>query len=63
MATNKALKTRLRLLDAARELFARDGFETTTMRAIATHAGVSLGLTYRYFPDLQPMPTAENLAP
>lgn len=35
--------------DAARTLFARRGYEATSMRAIADAADVSLGLAYNYF--------------
>ena len=35
--------------DAARTLFARRGYEATSMRAIADEADVSLGLAYNYF--------------
>ena len=45
----KGQQTRERLLDAAARLFAEHGFDGTTMRAIATEAGRSPGLTYRYF--------------
>jgi AcrR family transcriptional regulator len=37
------------VLDAARELFAELGFERTTMRAVATRAGVDPALIYHYF--------------
>jgi AcrR family transcriptional regulator len=33
---------------AARELFARQGFEATTIRQIAEHAGIGLGTLYSY---------------
>ena len=36
---------------AARELFAELGFERTTMRAVATRAGVDPALIYHYFGD------------
>lgn len=39
------------LYRTATRLFARDGYEATTMRAIAREAGVSPGLLYRYFPS------------
>lgn len=39
---------RAKILDAAREVFARKGL-TATMADIATAAGVSQGLAYRYF--------------
>jgi AcrR family transcriptional regulator len=41
--------TRARLLQAARERFARDGFAATTVRDIATDAGVNVALINRYF--------------
>lgn len=47
--TPKAVLTRQRILDTALQLFAAHGYEETTMRDIATAAGCSLGLTYRYF--------------
>jgi len=43
--------TRRKILDAAREMFVRQGYEATTMRAIADRAGVSLGSSYHYFPS------------
>ncbi len=48
-ATGKGRKTRARILDAALDLFRENGFEGTTMRAVARRAGVSLGSTYYYF--------------
>jgi len=47
--TAKGARTRDDILDAAIRLFQERGFERTTLRAIADEAGVSLGLTYRYF--------------
>lgn len=47
--THKAELTRQRILESALELFATQGYERTTLREIATKAGCSLGLTYRYF--------------
>lgn len=41
--------TRRALLDAARVLFAQDGFEATTVRAVADRAGVNQALLFRYF--------------
>ena len=41
--------TRQRLLAAARRRFARDGYTTTTVRDIATDAGVNVALINRYF--------------
>lgn len=43
-------ETEKALLDAGRELFARKGFETTSVSDIADRAGVSLRTFYRYFP-------------
>ncbi|MGD0098512.1 MAG: TetR family transcriptional regulator [Terracidiphilus sp.] len=47
--TSKSEATRARILDAALDLFRLQGFEPTTMRAIAARAGVSLGSAYYYF--------------
>jgi AcrR family transcriptional regulator len=47
--TRKAEATGARILDVALDLFRRKGFEQTTMRGIATEAGVSLGSAYYYF--------------
>lgn len=44
--------TRDRLLQAAREVVAKDGLEGLTLRAIARHAGVSHGAPLRHFPTL-----------
>ena len=48
-ATAKAEETRSRILEAALELFRRQGFDETTMRGIAAEAGVALGAAYYYF--------------
>ena len=42
-------ETRIRILDAAMELFRRQGFDQTTMREIAAEAGVATGAAYYYF--------------
>ena len=47
--TSQGLAARQRLYDAALELIRERGFEQTTLREVATRAGVS-GLLYRYFP-------------
>ncbi|MFF8370420.1 TetR family transcriptional regulator [Streptomyces lydicus] len=44
-----AQDTRLRLLDAASELFAERGYERTTVRDIAARAGANQALLFRYF--------------
>lgn len=41
--------TRERLVETALRLFREDGYQATTMRRIATEAGVSLGNAYYYF--------------
>ncbi len=48
MARN-AQDTRARLLQGARRQFALKGFEATTVRSIATEAGVDAALIKRYF--------------
>ena len=41
--------SRNKILDAAFELFARNGFHSTSINQIAQHAGVAKGLIYNYF--------------
>ncbi|MDP3152109.1 MAG: helix-turn-helix domain-containing protein [Archangium sp.] len=43
--------TRQTLLEAAVRLFARQGYSATSIRALASEAGVALGLLYHYFPS------------
>jgi AcrR family transcriptional regulator len=45
----KSDATRVRILDAALQLFRDRGFEATTMREIAETAGVATGAAYYYF--------------
>nr|WP_264674142.1 TetR family transcriptional regulator [Nocardioides lijunqiniae] len=45
----KAEQTRATIAEAAMRLFRRDGYDRTTMRAIAQEAGVSVGNAYYYF--------------
>jgi AcrR family transcriptional regulator len=44
-----AAATRRALLDAATELFAERGYDRTTVRDIATRAGVNQALLFRYY--------------
>jgi len=44
-------QTRARILRATRRLVARGGFREAQIAAVATDAGVSTGLIYRYFPS------------
>jgi len=43
--------TRLRLYEAAISLISERGYEAATLRDVATRAGVSPALLYRYFPN------------
>ena len=45
----QAAHTRVRILDAASELFARDGYARTTIKAIAADAGVAADTIYAAF--------------
>ena len=47
--TGKSEQTRAVILDTAMRLFRERGYDKTTMRAIATEAGVSVGNAYYYF--------------
>lgn len=47
--TPKSEETRALILSTALALFREQGFDKTTMREIATEAGVALGATYYYF--------------
>lgn len=46
---SKSAETRARILDCALDLFRERGFAETTMRDIATAAGVATGASYYYF--------------
>jgi AcrR family transcriptional regulator len=48
-----AAQTRADILDAARRRFATEGFERTTLRAIAADVGVDAALVIRYFGSKQ----------
>lgn len=45
----RAERTRSAIIDAALTLFREQGFEATTMRAVADRAGVSVGNAYYYY--------------
>ncbi|GAA1971059.1 TetR/AcrR family transcriptional regulator [Kitasatospora viridis] len=47
--TDKSEQTRTLILETAMRLFQERGYEKTTMRAIATEAGISVGNAYYYF--------------
>ncbi|HSB10194.1 MAG TPA: TetR family transcriptional regulator [Blastocatellia bacterium] len=47
--TDKGQQTRAAILETALETFREQGYERTTMRAIAERAGVALGNAYYYF--------------
>ena len=49
--TPKGKRTRQQILDAARRVFARDGYVGATMSAVSAEASLSLGGLYRYFAD------------
>jgi AcrR family transcriptional regulator len=51
MATKKSEATGKKILDAALDLFREEGFDETTMRAIAARADVATGAAYYYFPS------------
>lgn len=48
-AVSRGERTRATILDAALVLFRERGYDSTTMRAVATSAGVSVGNAYYYF--------------
>jgi AcrR family transcriptional regulator len=47
--TKRSDKTRAAILAAARQRFAADGFERTTIRAIAAEAGIDPSMVMRYY--------------
>lgn len=56
LTQDRALRSRLRILEAATSLFATRGFDATSVRDVADEAELSVGLVCRYFP------TREHLA-
>jgi AcrR family transcriptional regulator len=51
--TAQGIETRQLLFDTAINLMAQRGYAATTLREVASEAGVSPGLLYRYFPSKQ----------
>ena len=51
--TPQGAETRRRLYETAIRLIAERGWHETTLRDVASEAGVSVGLLYRYFPSKQ----------
>lgn len=47
--SSRGAQTRTHILDTALRLFREDGYDATTMRAVASAAGVSVGNAYYYF--------------
>ncbi len=47
----KSERSRRQVLDAALQLFSRQGYRATTVREISEKAGVSTGNVYHHFPD------------
>lgn len=56
---NMFTPTQLHLLSTAIQCFSELGFHASTMRVISKRAGVSLGLTYRYFPSKEAIVLAQ----
>lgn len=51
--TTQGIAARQKLYETALQLIRERGFETATLRDVASKAGVSVGLLYRYFPSKQ----------
>jgi AcrR family transcriptional regulator len=52
------LATRGRILEAARDLFVRVGFDAATTRDIASDAGIATGTLFNYFPTKESIAVA-----
>jgi len=50
--------TRQRILESATNLFARDGWQDATTRAIAAEAGIATGTLFNYFPTKEAIAAA-----
>ena len=57
-ATPKSEATRARILEAALGVFRERGFQTATMREIASEARMALGAAYYYFDSKDAIVTA-----
>jgi AcrR family transcriptional regulator len=55
----RKLQTRERLLDAAKELFEKDGYDEVTVAEIAAEAGVSVKTLFQHFPSKEELLMAE----
>ena len=51
ISKEKQHETRLKLIASAVEIISEKSFRATTMKAIATHAGVGVATIYNYFPN------------
>lgn len=49
--TSRGDETKAKIVEAALRLFLANGYDATTMRAIASEAGVAVGNAYYYFPS------------
>jgi len=49
---SQAMATRQKLIEVARDLFARDGFDSVTTTALCEAAGVTRGALYHHFTNL-----------
>ena len=58
VTTEAKTATRQRILDAATGLFARDGWQNATTRAIAAEAGIATGTLFNYFPTKEAIAAA-----
>lgn len=59
---DRGTETREKLVDTALELFRTEGYQRTTMRRIASAAGVSLGNAYYYFDGKDELVTELHLS-
>ena len=58
LRTQRKTQSRAKFFEAARELFSVDGYEATTMDAIASRAGLHVQTLYRHFPTKTEMVAA-----